>query len=233
MDKKQFYEEIDVTSMSEDDMRRLKKMLDLVKRYRIESLLDVGSIPDMTEYFADALKCKALGVNISEKVIKSYKGGSQNVRFICGDAEIIDFGEKFDLIICGELLEHLQNPDAFIQKIKDHLNEGGHVLITIPNLASLFNRISLLLGWQPRGINPSRKILLNPFTKYDYNWGHISMFTHYSIRKFLEANGLKVVTIKGTYGGHVGERSLSSAIRALMSLRKSFAEQLIILAEKA
>ena len=207
-------------------------MLDLVKKYNIGSLLDVGSIPEMTEYFTSALKCKALGVNISEKVVKSYKSGSQNVRFICGDAETVDFGEKFDLIICGELLEHIQDSDAFIQKIKAGLNEGGHVLITIPNLASLFNRLSLLFGWQPRGVNPSRKVLLNPLTKYDYNWGHISMFTHYSIRKFLEANDLKVVAIKGTYGGHVGEKSLSSAIRALMSLRESFAEQLIILAER-
>jgi 2-polyprenyl-3-methyl-5-hydroxy-6-metoxy-1,4-benzoquinol methylase len=225
MDKKQFYEKIDVTRMSADEKRRADIMLKLLDGFAPKNLLDVGGMPEMTEYFANTLKIGGIGINISEKVVNSYKGANKGLKFVVGDAENGLPGGKFDLIICGELLEHLQDPDAFIEALKPRMSENGRLLLTVPNLASLFNRVSLLFGWQPRGINPSHKMLLNPFTKYDYNWGHISMFTHYSVRKFLEANGFKVLAVKGTYGG-----PKSNLLRALLSARTSFSEQIIILA---
>lgn len=233
MDKKQFYEEIDVISMSKYEKRRAAIMLELMKHLGIKKLLDIGCVPEMTEYFTSVLNCNGVGLNISERVIKSYKGRNKNLKFICGDAETTLPDGKFDLVICGELIEHIQYPDSFIENVKTHINDDGYLLLTMPNLASIFNRISLLLGWQPRGINPSRKLLFNPFTKYDYNWGHVSMFTHHSIRKFLESNGFKILTIKGVHGGNANESNVHNFLRAAMSAKASFAEQLIILARKA
>ncbi len=232
MGKKDFYEEIDVAKVSEDDMRRVRIMMGFIRNLGIKSFLEIGSVPEMTEMFANALGCSGTGINISEKVINSYKGKSKNLKFVCGNIEEMDLKEKFDLVICGELIEHLDNVDEFIAKIKGNMNSGGYLLLTIPNLASLFNRISLLFGWQPRGINPSRKILLNPFTKYDYNWGHVSMFTYYSIRKFLEKSGFRILKTGGTHSGNTKENKAKSFIRFLMSSIPRFSEQAIILAQK-
>lgn len=232
MNKKEFYENINVVKISEDDMRRVRIMLNFLKGLEIKSFLEVGSVPEMTEMFANALGCSGTGINISEKVVNSYKGNSKNLKFVCGNIEEMELKEKFDLVIYGELIEHLDNVDEFVVKIKDSLNDNGYLLLTIPNLASLFNRISLLFGWQPRGINPSRKILLNPLTKYDYNWGHVSMFTYGSIRKFLEKSGFEILSTGCAYGGHDGESKLQSFIRKVMSIRPSFAECVIILARK-
>lgn len=231
MDKKDFYEEIDVTKVSEDEMRRIRIMLDFLKGRSIKRMLDIGSVPEMTEIFANALHCETLGINISEKVVNSGKKNS-GIRFMQGDIESAKINEKFDLIICGEVIEHMTDVDAFIEKLKNMLNRDGYLLLTIPNLSSLFNKISILFGWQPRGINPFRKILLNPFTKYDYNWGHVSMFTFYAMKKFLRENGFDMLKIKGTHGGHVGEAGVKSFLRFLMSLIPSFSEQVIILARK-
>ena len=230
MDRKAFYDEIDVTSVADEDMRRLKIMLSLVRNLGVRKFLDIGCMPAMTAYFAKNLGCRADGINISEKVVKSY-GGSE-IDLVCADAETTPLKGGYDLIICGELIEHLQDPDTFIVKLRSSLRDGGYLLLTIPNLASLFNRISLLFGWQPRGMNPSRKMMFNPFTFSDYNWGHISMFTGYAMKKFLSANGFKIVAVKGTYGGHTGERGLKGLLRALMSAKASFSEQLVFLAKK-
>jgi SAM-dependent methyltransferase len=161
----------------------------------------------MTQAFVSVLRCKGVGINISKRVLRSRKRW-KGISFVLGDVQQLTLKGQFDLIICGEVLEHLRNVDDFIARIRKILRDGGYLLLTLPNLASLFNRISLLLGWQPRGINPSRKILLNPLTKYDYNWGHMSMFTHRSIRKFLTLNGFRITKVKGTYGGHEGERQV-------------------------
>jgi 2-polyprenyl-3-methyl-5-hydroxy-6-metoxy-1,4-benzoquinol methylase len=230
MNKKKFYDEIDNTAMPEDGKRRVDLMLNLLKGKTIATALDIGCVPEMAEYYSNILGCKTLGINVSEKVVNSQKNGG-NVQLVQGDAETADFGGAYDLIFCGEVLEHLENPDAFIEKVKNHLKNDGYLVLTIPNLASLFNRMSLLLDWQPRGINPSRKMLLNPLLKYDYNWGHVSMFTHYSLQKFLKANGFKVLAVKGVRSGHKGENRLLSFVRALTSIKASFAEQIVVVAK--
>lgn len=231
MNRKDFYEEIDVTKVSEDEMRRIRIMLDFLKGRSIKKMLDIGSVPEMTEMFASALRCEAVGINISEKVINSRRKDSK-IRFIQGDIESSEISEKFDLIVCGEVIEHMADVDAFIEKLKRILDDCGFLLLTIPNLSSLFNKISILFGWQPRGINPSRKILLNPFAKYDYNWGHVSMFAFNAIKKFLKANGFEILKVGGTYGGHAGEKKIKSFLRAVMSAVPSFSEQVVILARK-
>ncbi len=232
MDKKDFYEDIDVTKISEDEMRRIRIMLDFLKGRKIRKMLDIGSVPEMTEIFANSLHCEALGINISEKVINSRKRES-GIRFMRGDIESLEINEKFDLIVCGEVLEHMSDVDSFIAKIKGLLDGDGYIILTVPNLSSLFNKISILFGWQPRGINPSRKILLNPFTKYDYNWGHVSMFAFNAIKKFLKANGFEILNIGGTHGGHAGENRIKAFLRFLMSAVPSFSEQVVILARKS
>ena len=230
MRKREFYEKIDVTHLSKDDLRRVKVMLKFIKNLKIKKLIDIGCIPKMTEIIANFLNCSAIGINISKKVINSYKGKNRNLRFIRGDIEKLNLKEKFDLIICGELIEHLSDVDNFIIKISKILNDNGYLLLTTPNLASLFNRLSLLFGWQPRGINPSRKILLNPFVKYDYNFGHVSMFTYHSIKKFLSENGFEILKMKGVHGGHERENKYKKILRWIMSFKTSFSEQLVILA---
>lgn len=56
------------------------------------------------------------------------------------------FGQKFDVIVAGEVLEHLYFPNLIIKKIFDHLNDGGLFIGSVPNAFNLKNRIRLLFG---------------------------------------------------------------------------------------
>lgn len=44
----------------------------------------------------------------------------------------IDFKEKFDVIWCSHVLEHIRNPAMFLDKIFNDLNEGGTLALTVP-----------------------------------------------------------------------------------------------------
>ena len=55
-------------------------------------------------------------------------------------------GLKYDLIILGDILEHLKRPDIFLTAINDHLTPDGKVIISIPNVANYSIRLRLLLG---------------------------------------------------------------------------------------
>lgn len=43
------------------------------------------------------------------------------------------FDEKFDVITMFHMIEHLVNPTEFLQKIKEHLEEDGELIIETPN----------------------------------------------------------------------------------------------------
>ncbi|MEM5814261.1 MAG: methyltransferase [Candidatus Aenigmatarchaeota archaeon] len=118
-------------------------------------ILDIGGVPDETKYFMDLLGCKAATIiNISEAIKSEPHNG---IDIITGDIERSDINGTYDLIIAGELLEHLFDVDAFIEKVRKALNPGGYLLMSTPNAANWFNRISLLFGWSLYGYNPSKK----------------------------------------------------------------------------
>lgn len=48
-------------------------------------------------------------------------------------AEEIVNGRKFDTIICGELIEHLENPYQFLHNIYNLLADSGKLILSTPN----------------------------------------------------------------------------------------------------
>lgn len=71
-------------------------------------------------------------------------------RMIIGDVEALDFeknfeSSSFDVILCGDILEHLVNPRNLLIKLKKYLKDEGYLVVSLPNflhgdvLLNLFN----------------------------------------------------------------------------------------------
>lgn len=61
----------------------------------------------------------------------------------------------FDAIVCGDVLEHLADPAAALTSLVGFLAPGGDIVISVPNVAHLWIRLSLLAGhfdYADRGI---------------------------------------------------------------------------------
>jgi SAM-dependent methyltransferase len=113
------------------------------------------------------------------------------------DESLLDYWtEPFDVIFCGELLEHLFDPDALVEQIHDLLSPRGVAIISTPNLAYWANRILLLVGLSPLFLeNSSRAKLGRRFSFLGEGGpteGHIRLFTHRSLRSLVERCGLAV-----------------------------------------
>jgi 2-polyprenyl-3-methyl-5-hydroxy-6-metoxy-1,4-benzoquinol methylase len=53
---------------------------------------------------------------------------------ICGDIQVQEFPEaSFDLIVCYNVIEHIERPDRAIQRFLDALAPGGWAFIAAPN----------------------------------------------------------------------------------------------------
>jgi SAM-dependent methyltransferase len=54
-------------------------------------------------------------------------------KVIVGNAENFNLDRKFDVVVAGELIEHLGNVSNFIECAKAHLNPNGVLLLSTPN----------------------------------------------------------------------------------------------------
>lgn len=62
-----------------------------------------------------------------------------------------------------DVIEHLFDIDRLLFEVKRMLKPGGIAVITTSNLASWYNRLSLLFGWQPFWTEVSTKFVIgNP-----------------------------------------------------------------------
>ena len=61
-------------------------------------------------------------------------------RVICGDLEKLNFQEldftdnSFDYIICGDVLEHLNDPWHQLRRLLKLLKSGGKIIVSLPNI---------------------------------------------------------------------------------------------------
>lgn len=77
---------------------------------------------------------------------------SQNIKAypINIEAEALPFrNETVDLVICNQILEHTKELFWIMHEIARSLKIGGSLIVGVPNVASLHNRIGLLFGKHP------------------------------------------------------------------------------------
>ncbi len=77
-----------------------------------------------------------IGIDISLRNIKvanSKRIKDNNPQFLVADAEKMKFKEKFDFVVCSEVLEHLKNPQRALSSIHGVLKRNGLLIVTVPN----------------------------------------------------------------------------------------------------
>ncbi len=92
-----------------------------------------------TAYMLDNGAANVLGVDNSQEAISraEKKFSRDGVKFICSDAMDVAHwnptGEKFDVIVCFETIEHLESPQTLLAIFRDCIATDGIILISCPN----------------------------------------------------------------------------------------------------
>jgi len=86
--------------------------------------------------------------------------------------------ESFDLAVSIETLEHLERPWSFLRELSRVLRAGGTVILTTPNVASMWSRVSFFVFGRPLWFHPWD---LTPL-------GHITPIFPHILMSFAEAS---------------------------------------------
>lgn len=161
----------------------------------VECVLDVGC---GNGGFGKTLKEKGLaikvvGIEINNDAAKCARENIDEV--ITGDIENISLNiekEYFDLIIFGDVLEHLYNPWKLLSEMKSYLKKEGYFLISIPNVR--YYRILLSLIFKGEFKYEEEGML---------DRDHIRFFTFKMLKIYIEQAGFKIVKTKKNFSGHI------------------------------
>lgn len=103
-----------------------------------DKILDIGCSQGITSISLAKEGKNVIGIDCEISRIEYAKKDQQkenikdNLEFICDDFLLHDFDTKFDTIIMGEVLEHVFNPNLFLEKAKNLLTSNGRIIVTVP-----------------------------------------------------------------------------------------------------
>jgi len=168
----------------------------LITKIKNKEILDIGCIGHKLENFNSENSLhnflknnskKVLGMDYMRKEVNILKSKGHNI--VYGNAESFKLKSKFDVIIAGELIEHLNNPGEFLLSAKNSLTKNGSIIITTPNAFSLRNIVFSILLVDPP-VNEEHTMYFDPMTlkRLANNNGlkiHDSAYTFIPTIKFL------------------------------------------------
>jgi SAM-dependent methyltransferase len=100
------------------------------------NVLDAGcGVGYGAEMIARAGASRVVGIDLApEAIAAASERAGEMADFQVGDVQDMPFDEgSFDLVVCFEVLEHLEDPEPAITALKDVLREGGLLIVSSPN----------------------------------------------------------------------------------------------------
>ena len=95
-----------------------------------------------------SLAKSCVGLELDATTVNMLRDQHKVENLIVGDAEKLDLliPQKFELIVAGELIEHLNNPGLFLETASQILAPGGLLIITTTNAFCLRRLIRIPFG---------------------------------------------------------------------------------------
>jgi methionine biosynthesis protein MetW len=217
---------------------KIKIVLEMLKERGNGRMLDIGCGDGyITKLISRKTGCEPHGIDISRNAVKiARKRGIRAKEADMNEGKIPYPDDYFDVVFCGDILEHIYDTEVLLDNIHRVLKPGGCMVVSVPNIASWYNRVFLLIGWMPTWIESSSKTYTgNPFLKEGV--GHIHAFTEKSLKELIRIKGFKIERTKGSPIIGCGKYSRNkeriwNAVDRLFSKKTSLSSTIIIKARK-
>ncbi len=141
-------------------------------------ILDIGCGSGKFVQYLRSKGYDAYGLEPSTALYDTYLASHDH----CYNSDVQSFraahpAERFSIITITDVLEHVDDPNAFIRAVSEMLTGGGIVFISTPDARSLFARMAGK-GW------------------HYYNRYHLSLFSKKNLSQLMESHGLATLMLK-------------------------------------
>ena len=206
---------------------RVKKSIQIIQRISPKGrLLDVGCSTGEWALFWKNDGWESYGIDVNKENISQAEKKGIITKLCDLNSQQIPFADGyFDVIIAGEVIEHLVDTDRFVRDLFRCLKVGGYLLITTPNLVSLENRLRILFGFYPIWVDYKLE-----------NSGHVRAYTPRTLKKHLHSIGFEIIKTTGNWVPFIPQRILNDVQCPMLaisgSIFPSLSMDIIMLARK-
>lgn len=158
------------------------------------------------------------GIDYSREVINSYKELGIFENIIYGDAEKLgelNLAHNFDVIIAGDIIEHLSNPGLMLQGINSISNENTILILTTPNAFGIFNFLRFLLSIFKEGNE------------------HVMMFNEFNMINLLKRYQFEIIASNTCYQSNAKGKKLFQLGKQFLTLFPKLGGTLFVIAKKS
>lgn len=117
------------------------------------------------------------GLEIGRFRLENFAGGTVYAINVLTDGVPAKMRQKYDCVICMHVLEHINRPVLFLEKIKAFLKPGGRVIFEVPNIDCFLGEISAA------------------YKDFMYLYEHCSYFSSGTLRLVFEKAGYRVLEV--------------------------------------
>jgi 2-polyprenyl-3-methyl-5-hydroxy-6-metoxy-1,4-benzoquinol methylase len=173
-------------------MRRVvQKETERLRKTATVTVLDVGCSSGMStqNLVSNLASARIYGLDLSLKAMQAAK--TRGILGIIADVAsgVPICGLAFDIIIAGDIIEHLIETDFFLSEMRRCLKRSGLLILSTPNLARFVDRVRFIFGFAPKQCTPNHRYL-----KY-----HVTPFTLKTLRHSLKRNGFNIEVVASTF----------------------------------
>jgi SAM-dependent methyltransferase len=128
----------------------------------------------------------------SPEMIRKYREseGRSQAEIVHSFFEEWESSERFDVVVMGFVLEHVENPLALLRKYRDNLTTEGSLFIAVPNYEALNRRLGHAAGMLDD---------LSRLGPEDLALGHRRLFSLASLRELIDEAGYNERAVEGIF----------------------------------
>jgi len=155
------------------------------------AVLDVGCwMGAFGEHLKRYKECQVDGIEINREVSEvALKRGYRHIYPIdLNNSDFSEIDQKYDFIVCGDVLEHMIDPGSVITHLKSKLAETGFFAVSLPNVGFVLYRLLHLIGcWEYKEYGVMDKT-------------HLRFFTLNSMKRFFNLHNLRIMRMDSNMG---------------------------------
>jgi ubiquinone/menaquinone biosynthesis C-methylase UbiE len=157
------------------------RSIEKVFKGKILTIVDAGAGDGQLSISLAALKHKVIAIDIAESRLAKFAkiANELGIRQVISELNSISLNdEAVDVVVCSEVLEHLEDPQAVLAEFARITKKGGYLLISVPYAQVL------------------RKTICPHCLKDLYIHGHINSFNKSKLKEMIESVGYSFVRSK-------------------------------------
>lgn len=185
-------------------------------------VLEIGTASGyIGEYLIHEKKCEVWGIEPVPELCNDAKSVGYTQLFCTSVEDFLQANtiaqERFDVILMGDVLEHMVYPELVLKGLKKYLKPGGMAVISLPNVGHYSAR---------------RKILAGNWDMADagiFDRTHLKFLTRKSMQAMIAAGGWQIDSIRPS-DGHLEQKWHGLGKQLLFRFPTLFAVQFVFIA---